>query len=54
MLDIGPIHRREYEIDIGRSHSVVKAQAPGRIHFLGEHGAPFGGLYLSAAIDRYI
>jgi galactokinase len=54
MLDIGPIHRREYEIDIGRSDSVVKAQAPGRIHFLGEHGAPFGGLYLSAAIDRYI
>jgi galactokinase len=54
MLDIGPIHRREYEIDIGRSDSVVKAQAPGRIHFLGEHGAPFGGLYLSAAIDRSI
>ena len=54
MLDIGPIHRREYEIDIGRSNSVVIAQAPGRIHFLGEHGAPFGGLYLSAAIDRCI
>jgi len=54
MLDIGPIHRREYEIDVGRSDSVVKAQAPGRIHFLGEQGAPFGGLYLSAAIDRYI
>jgi len=54
MLDIGPIHRREYEIDVGRSDSVVVAQAPGRIHFLGEHGAPFGGLYLSAAIDRWI
>jgi galactokinase len=54
MLDIGPIHRREYEIVIGRSDSVVIAQAPGRVHFLGEHGAPFGGLYLSAAIDRYI
>jgi len=54
MLDIGPIHRREYEIDAGRSDSVVIAQAPGRIHFLGEHGAPLGGLYLSAAIDRYI
>jgi len=53
MLGIGPIHRREYEIS-GRSDSVVKAQAPGRIHFLGEHGAPFGGLYLSAAIDRVI
>ena len=54
MLDIGPIHRREYEIDSGRSDSVVKAQAPGRIHFLGEHGAPLGGLFLSAAIDRYV
>jgi galactokinase len=54
MLDIGPIHRREYEIDAGRSDSVVIAQAPGRIHFLGEHGGAFGGLYLSAAIDRWI
>jgi galactokinase len=54
MLDIGPIHRREYEIDIGRSNSMVIAHAPGRMHFLGEHGAPYGGLYLSAAIDRYI
>jgi len=54
MLDIGPIHRREYEVDAGRSDSVVIAQAPGRIHFLGEHGAPLGGLYLSAAIDRSI
>jgi galactokinase len=54
MLDIGPIHRREYEIDAGRSDSVVVAQAPGRMHLLGEHGEPFGGLYLSAAIDRWI
>jgi galactokinase len=81
MLDIGPIHRREYEVESGRStgenrskrapvrnsrrpssrdHAVkaaipvIIAQAPGRIHFLGEHGAPFGGLYLSAAIDRWI
>ena len=54
MLDIGPIHRREYEIDAGRSDSVVVAQAPGRMHLLGEHGEPFGGLYLSAAIDRWV
>ena len=81
MLDIGPIHRREYEIESGRSirenrrsgaptrnsrqpssrdqaakavNPVVIAQAPGRIHFLGEHGDPFAGLYLSAAIDRWI
>jgi len=81
MLDIGPIHRREYEIESGRSTTeirrgrapvknsrqlssrnqaakaatpVVIAQAPGRIHFLGEHGDPFNGLYLSAAIDRWM
>ena len=55
MLDIGPIHRREYEIAVGRSaDTVVIAQAPGRIHFLGEHGDPLAGLYLSAAIDRWI
>jgi len=95
MLDIGRIHRREYELDVGRTRGesragrvpagggtkktqskqasagnsrkpaankravrvvepVVIAQAPGRIHFLGEHGDPFAGLYLSAAIDRWI
>jgi galactokinase len=54
MLDIGPIHRREYEIDADRSEPVVIAEAPGRVHYLGEHGEPKAGLYLSSAIDRYI
>jgi len=110
MLDIGPVHRREYISDTGRagtpssgsravkkggSHAVkagaskkstaskgsaasrgssaskksavsrgydaseslkqiVIAQAPGRLHFLGEHGYPGAGLYLSAAIDRWV
>ncbi|MDR0494035.1 MAG: galactokinase [Treponema sp.] len=116
MLDIGLIHRKEYELDVGRfgefrpargsarlskgkkqperalagksdaskatnsrqkslttgstaaagnkksaakslaesNNPVIIAQAPGRIHFLGGHGAPFTGLYLSAAIDRWI
>ena len=67
MLDIATIHRREYELEAGRLHKVavqagrggaipvvVIAQAPGRIHFLGEHGASAAGLYLSAAIDRAI
>jgi len=95
MLDIGRIHRREYELDVGRTRGesragrasaggdtkktqskrapagnsrkpavgkqaaravepVIVAEAPGRIHFLGEHGDPFAGLYLSAAIDRWI
>jgi galactokinase len=54
MLDIGPIHRAEYELDADRSELVVMAEAPGRIHYLGEHGEPKAGLFLSSAIDRYI
>jgi galactokinase len=54
MLDIGPIHRKEYELDDDRSEPVVIAEAPGRIHYLGEHGEPRAGLFLSSAIDRYI
>jgi galactokinase len=53
MLDIGPIHRMEYETETGQQEPVVIAEAPGRMHFLGEHGEPGRGLYLSAAIDRY-
>jgi len=33
---------------------IIIAQAPGRLHFLGEHGYPGSGLYLSAAIDRWV
>jgi galactokinase len=54
MLDIGQIHRKEYEIDRDRSVPVVFAESPGRIHFLGEQGEPESGLYLSAAVDRFI
>jgi galactokinase len=53
MLDIGPIHRAEYELS-DQSESVVIAEAPGRIHYLGEHGEPKAGLYLSSAIDRHV
>jgi galactokinase len=54
MLDIGQIHRAEYEIDPDRPEPVVIAEAPGRIHYMGEHGEPKSGLFLSSAIDRYI
>jgi galactokinase len=54
MLDIGQIHRAEYEIDADRPEPVVIAEAPGRVHYLGEHGEPKSGLFLSSAIDRYI
>jgi galactokinase len=71
MLDIGAVHRTEYELDIKRTDGVSAgkragmegaaetsrvaiAQAPGRMHFLGEHGTLGAGLYLSAAIDRCV
>ncbi|MDR0315278.1 MAG: galactokinase [Treponema sp.] len=53
MLDIGLLHRKEYDIS-DRSEPAVIAEAPGRVHFLGEHGEPGAGLYLSAAIDRRV
>ena len=54
MMDIGLIHRQEYDPENDRSEPVVIAEAPGRIHYLGEHGEPKAGLFLSSAIDRYI
>ena len=54
MVDIGHIHRREYELSEDRSEPVTIAEAPGRIHYMGEHGEPDAGLFLSSAIDRYI
>jgi galactokinase len=54
MLDIGAIHRKEYAIDADQSEPVVIAEAPGRIHYLGEHGEPRARLFLSSAINRYI
>jgi galactokinase len=53
MMDIGPIHRKEYELSDDRSELVAVAEAPGRIHYMGEHGEPEAGLFLSSAIDRY-
>jgi len=52
MLDISLIHRKEYELGADRSCPVVVAEAPGRLHYLGEHGEPGAGLYLSSAVDR--
>jgi galactokinase len=54
MLDIGPIHRTEYELGEDRSEPVCIAEAPGRIHYMGEHGESGAGLFLSSAIDRTI
>ena len=54
MMDVGLIHRTEYELENDRSGPVFIAEAPGRVHYLGEHGESKAGLYLSSAIDRYI
>ena len=52
MLDIGPLHRSEYELE--NTEKLVIAEAPGRIHFLGEHSESGAGFFLSAAINRTI
>lgn len=54
MSDSAAIHRLEYEIAPDRRETLVVAQAPGRIHFLGEHTEASDGLFLSAAIDRRV
>ena len=36
MLNIGQVHRKEYELETDRSVPIAVAEAPGRIHFLGE------------------
>jgi len=54
MLDIGQIHRTEYELEKDRSAPVILAESPGRIHLLGDQGEPEAGIFLSAAVDRYI
>ncbi|GBU28370.1 galactokinase [Treponema sp. R8-4-B8] len=54
MLNIGQIHRKEYDLEKDRSTPVVFAESPGRIHFLGGQGDPKSGIFLSAAVDRYI
>ncbi len=52
MKDIGAIHRAEYDADSDESEKIFIAEAPGRVHYLGEHGEPKAGLFLSSAIDR--
>jgi galactokinase len=54
MPEVGQIHRNEYELASDRSIPVIIGEAPGRIHFLGQDNEPEDGLFLSAAIDRYI
>jgi len=52
MMDIGSVHRLEYELD--GSEQVVIAEAPGRFYLLGEHGEMGAGFFLASAINRTI
>lgn len=54
MTNIGQIHRDEYELEYSKTLPVALAEAPGRVLFLGETAENEAGIYLSAAIDRYI
>jgi len=59
MLNIGQLHRKEYELENDRSIPVIVAEAPGRVHFLGASAPSLveetdHDFFLSAAIDRYI
>jgi galactokinase len=54
MKEIGPLHRTEYETEADHNNRIVIAEAPGRIHYLGEHGENGRGMFLSSAINRGI
>jgi len=59
MLNIGQLHRKEYELENDRTAPIAIAEAPGRVHFLGAYAPSLAdetdhGFFLSAAIDRYI
>lgn len=54
MKDIGSIHLKEYEADTDQSEPVMVAEAPGRLHLLGEHGEPGAALLLSTGINRTV
>ncbi|MEJ5189426.1 MAG: galactokinase family protein [Breznakiellaceae bacterium] len=54
MKDIGTVHMTEYEGDIDYNEGIAIAQAPGRIHLMGEHGERGAALLLSLCINRYV
>ncbi|MFQ3546812.1 MAG: galactokinase family protein [Termitinemataceae bacterium] len=54
MKEIGSAHLKEYQADTDRSEPVMIAEAPGRLHLMGEHGEPGASLLLSTGINRYV
>jgi len=53
MLDVVPIHQKEYEIE-DKNERIVIAQAPGRLLLLGGHNQLGQGVYLGAALDHTV
>ncbi|MDR2842847.1 MAG: galactokinase [Spirochaetaceae bacterium] len=53
MIDTASLHRKEFEIDDG-SERIVIAESPGRLHFLGDHGQPDNGIFLTSGVDRVV
>lgn len=51
--EITQIHNKEYEI-ADKNERIVVAEAPGRIHYLGEHCKKGMGVCLSSGIDKFV
>ncbi|MDR0683970.1 MAG: galactokinase [Spirochaetaceae bacterium] len=54
MKDIISIHREEYELGHGADEKIIVGEAPGCLHYLGDHGQLNDALYLSSSIDRTV
>ena len=54
MVDLIPAHCGEYDMDESAADSIVCAEAPGRIYFMGEHCLQGEGPCIAAGIDRYV
>jgi galactokinase len=54
MKDIVSIHRKEYELGHGADDKVIVGEAPGCLHYLGDHGQLNDAIYLSSSIDRTV
>ncbi|MDR0383158.1 MAG: galactokinase [Spirochaetaceae bacterium] len=54
MTDIVEIHRKEYGIASSADDKIIVGEAPGCLHYLGDHGQLNDALYLSSAIDRTV
>ena len=54
MTDIVSIHRKEYEVGYGADDKIIASEAPGCLHYLGDHGQLNDALYFSSSIDRTV